>query len=108
MVCVCVHACVWAFFVFGQIDYVFNVLSYIIMQTWIKLVISGPSCPVERHSHTACYMGRSPQGHPQLIISGGTGGDNVPLGDEWVLDINESTGKLLYNEVSKHVYPSVV
>ena len=78
------------------------------MQTWIKLVNSGPSCPVKRQLHTACYIGRRPQGHPQLIISGGAGGGDVPLGDEWVLDINESTGKLLCKEVSKLVCPSVV
>ena len=75
------------------------------MQTWIKLVISGPSCPVERVYHTACYMGRSPQGHPQLTISGGLGGGSAPLGDLWTLDIDE---QLHCEEVSKLVCPSVV
>ena len=75
------------------------------MQTWIKFVISGPSYPVQRIHHTACYLGRSPQGHPQLIISGGLGRGNAPLGDLWTLDIDE---QVLCKEVSKLVCPSVV
>ena len=75
------------------------------MQTWIKLVISGPSYPVKRADHTAGYLGISPQGHPQLIISGGAGGGNAPLGDLWTLDIDE---QVLCKEVSKLVCSSVV
>ena len=79
------------------------------MQTWIKVVISsGLSYPVLRVYHRACYMGRSPQGHPQLIIKGGVGRGNVPLGDLWTLDIDEQAGTLRCKEVSKLVCPSVV
>ena len=78
------------------------------MQTWIKLVISGPSYPVERVYHTACYLGRSPQGHPQLLISGGLGGGSAPLGDFWTLDIDVQATTLICKEVSKLVCPSVV
>ena len=75
------------------------------MQTWIKLV---PSFPVERVYHTACYLGISPQGHPQLTISGGLGGGDAPLGDLWTLDIDEQVATLHCEEVSKFVCPSVV
>ena len=78
------------------------------MQTWIKLAISGPSYPVKRAYHTACYLGRSPQGHPQLLISGGVGGGGAPLGDFWTLDIDVQATTLLCKEVSKLVCPSVV
>ena len=77
------------------------------MQTWTKLVISGPSYPVYRRSHTTCFVGRSPQGHPQLIISGGMGEGDVVFGDKWIIDTNEKAGTLFYKEVSKLVCPSV-
>ena len=76
------------------------------MQTWIKLVISGPSYPVNRRYHKACFLGRSSQGHPQLFISGGVGKGSVPLGDLWTLDIDEQDGILLCKEVSKLTYIS--
>ena len=78
------------------------------MQTWIKLVFSGPSYPVNRAYHTACYLGRSPQGHPQLTIGGGLGRGNAPLGDLWTLDIDEQATTLSCKKVSKLVCPSVV
>ena len=57
------------------------------MQHWSRLDIKeGETCPVVRSEHAAVCLGYGGD-HPQLLVTGGIGGDNKVLSDVWILDI---------------------
>ena len=43
--------------------------------------------PQEREYHAACCLNFG-SSRPQLLVSGGVGGDNKVLGDAWILDVH--------------------
>ena len=49
--------------------------------------VQGEPWPVERAGHAACCLNYG-QDHPQLLVYGGLGEDNEPLGDMWLLDVD--------------------
>ena len=73
------------------------------MQHWSRLDIKeGEPCPVKRSGHAAVCLGYGGD-HPQLLVTGGSGGGNKVLSDVWILDIQSRRWKevRLYGMVSQ-------
>ena len=59
--------------------------SVLFMQHFSKMDTQGESCPEKRDSHAAVCLGYGGD-HPQLLVTGGCGSENV-LFDVWLLDV---------------------
>ena len=59
--------------------------SVLFMQHFSKMDTQGESCPKRRSEHAAVCLGYGGD-HPQLLVTGGSGSEDV-LSDVWLLDV---------------------